>query len=207
MQLPFSELLFWTERDESKEAFSFLEKVLTKKTAMAKLCPSQKTSWPPIALSRSSGLKWWEQIFVFWLTLNTFPSSQQIAKSHRFLRLRSPEITSSRRLSSSFQSCTAFWYTVGHNNFAAFSRIRAMYIKQPFLLHNKVQLALISHFSPPIPFGNPHRLLKRQSLTTVLLRTPITQMIFFNQSLFVMHRVYYSYISCLLYTSPSPRDA
>ena len=56
---------------------------------------------------------------------------------------------------------------------------------------------LISHFSPPIPFGNPHRLLKRQSLTTVLLRTPITQMIFFNQSLFVMHRVYYSYISAL----------
>ena len=27
----------------------------------------------------------------------------------------------------------------------------------------------------------PHRLSKRQSLTTVLLRTPITQMIFFSQ--------------------------
>ena len=29
----------------------------------------------------------------------------------------------------------------------------------------------------------PHRLSKRQSLTTVLLRTPITQMIFFNQGM------------------------
>ena len=27
----------------------------------------------------------------------------------------------------------------------------------------------------------PHRLSKRQTLTTVLLRTPVTQMIFFNQ--------------------------
>ena len=31
-----------------------------------------------------------------------------------------------------------------------------------------------------------HRLSKRQSLTTVLLRTPITQMIFFNQGSFLM---------------------
>ena len=72
-----------------------------------------------------------------------------------------------------------------------------MYIKQPFLLYDKVQSAWISHFSPQIPFGISHSLLKRQSLTTVLLKTSITQMIFFNQSLFVMHRVYYSYISAL----------
>jgi len=32
----------------------------------------------------------------------------------------------------------------------------------------------------------PHRLLKRQSLTTVLLRTPITQMIFFNQGMLLL---------------------
>ena len=32
----------------------------------------------------------------------------------------------------------------------------------------------------------PHRLSKRQSITTVLLRTPVTQMIFFNQGLFIM---------------------
>ena len=31
----------------------------------------------------------------------------------------------------------------------------------------------------------PHRLSKRQSLTTVLLRTPITQMIFFNQVIWI----------------------
>ena len=31
----------------------------------------------------------------------------------------------------------------------------------------------------------PHRLSKRQSLTTVLLRTPITQMIFFNQGIYI----------------------
>ena len=32
----------------------------------------------------------------------------------------------------------------------------------------------------------PHRLSKRQSLTTVLLRTPITQMIFFNQGMLLL---------------------
>ena len=32
----------------------------------------------------------------------------------------------------------------------------------------------------------PHRLSKRQSLTTVLLRTPITQMIFFNQGIIII---------------------
>ena len=32
----------------------------------------------------------------------------------------------------------------------------------------------------------PHRLSKRQSLTTVLLRTPITQMIFFNQGILLL---------------------
>ena len=32
----------------------------------------------------------------------------------------------------------------------------------------------------------PHRLSKRQSLTKVLLRTPITQMIFFNQGMFLL---------------------
>ena len=32
----------------------------------------------------------------------------------------------------------------------------------------------------------PHRLLKRQSLTTVLHRTPITQMIFFNQGISIL---------------------
>ena len=33
---------------------------------------------------------------------------------------------------------------------------------------------------------HPHRLSKRQSLTTVLLRTPITQMIFFNQGMLLL---------------------
>ena len=32
----------------------------------------------------------------------------------------------------------------------------------------------------------PHRLSKRQSITTVLLRTPITQMIFFNQGMLLL---------------------
>ena len=32
----------------------------------------------------------------------------------------------------------------------------------------------------------PHRLSKRQSLTTVLLRTPITEMIFFNQGMLLL---------------------
>mgnify|MGYP000692386737 CR=1 FL=1 len=34
----------------------------------------------------------------------------------------------------------------------------------------------------------PHRLSKHQSLTTVLLRTPITQMIFFNQGKMFMYK-------------------
>ena len=51
--------------------------------------------------------------------------------------------------------------------------------------HGRV-LILILFFFTWLRRWFPHRLLKRQSLTTVLLRTPITQMIFFNQGMLLL---------------------
>ena len=46
----------------------------------------------------------------------------------------------------------------------------------------------------------PHRLSKRQSLTTVLLRPPITQMIFFNQGMLLLGSNHFlRYYSCYYY--------
>ena len=48
----------------------------------------------------------------------------------------------------------------------------------------------------------PHRLSKRQSPTTVLLRTPITQMIFFNQGMLLVGSKHFLK-ACIYYTSVS----
>ena len=48
----------------------------------------------------------------------------------------------------------------------------------------------------------PHRLSKRQSLTTVLLRTPISQMIFFHQSMLLLGSNHFPLIITTLMSDP-----